>query len=352
MSRFDAQIEAWWRYIDHILLFYLRSPLPYVESTFDVDMESSFITTTTRINMYSAIESVDEVNTDAFIKFMIPAHDKISVNRLLEGISEVKSGETIVFKHDKEVLHAAKEVYPKIEDAANLYMQKIMDTFPELSPIRAWMRIGSIEDPDSSIGKLADKVRDPDTIIGKLSGIFGNTELFHDRLEKMQCELFEIYNVLDLNSQTTRADLYFKGIEYIKKKRESEIEDPYELAIFHSYNQIYDFLLELLKKYIEIGRPFIYDRMTRLILCNNIQSIGYDKIYPVFDRNAGSTHRMWFTSTSRLYSSHMEAQLEDACTTMRETAKDPKGCKLMLYYPWQLVLIRFNDGGGTSECHN
>ena len=52
-----------------------------------------------------------------------------------------------------------------------------MDTFPELSPIRAWMRIGSIEDPDSPIGKLTDTVRDPETIIGKLSGIFGNTEL-------------------------------------------------------------------------------------------------------------------------------------------------------------------------------
>ena len=66
MSRFDTQIETWWRYIDHILLFYLRSPLPYVEPTFDVDMTSLFASTTTRLNMYSAVEAVDEINIDAF----------------------------------------------------------------------------------------------------------------------------------------------------------------------------------------------------------------------------------------------------------------------------------------------
>ena len=351
MSRFDTQIETWWRYIDHILLFYLRSPLPYVEPTFDVDMTSLFASTTTRLNMYSAVEAVDEINIDAFIKFMMPAHDKISVNRLLEGISEIKSGEDIVFNHDKEVIHAAKEVYPKIEDAANLYMQKIMDTFPELSPIRAWMRIGSIEDPDSPIGKLTDTVRDPETIIGKLSGIFGNTELFNDRLEKMQCELFEIYNVLDLNSPTTRADLYFKGIEYITKKRESEIKDPDELEIFHHYKGIYDFLLELLKKYTEIGRPFIYDRMTHLMLCNNIRDVGYERIYPVFDRGADTTQRRWFTSKNNYTSSQIEDALNEACRIMRQTVEDPKGCKLMLYYPWQMTLIRYNDGGDTNECH-
>ena len=217
MSRFDAQIEIWWRYIDHILLYYLRSPLPYVEPTFDVDMESSFTSTTTRLNMYSAVELIDEVNTEAFVKFMIPNHDKISVNKLLNGISEIKSGEIITFNHNKDVLHATKEVYPMIEDAANLYIEKITNTFPELTPIRAWMRNGSMEDPDSPIGKLADKVRDPNNVIGKLSGIFGNIELFDNRLEKIQCELFEIYNVLDLNSPTTRADLYLKELNILKR---------------------------------------------------------------------------------------------------------------------------------------
>lgn len=351
MSRFDTQIETWWRYIDHILLFYLRSPLPYVDPTFDVDMGSSFTTTTTRINMYSAVETIDEVNTDAFLKFMIPAHDKISVNNLLEGISEIKSGEVIVFNHDKEVSYAAKEVYPKIENAANRYIQKIMNTFPELTPIRAWMRIGSVEDPDSPIGKLADTVRNPESIIGKLSGIFGNLELFDDRLEKIQCELFELYDVLDLNSPTTRADLYFKGIDYTKKKRESEIKDPDELAIFYSYNRIYDFLLELLQKYIEIGRPFIYDRMTRLMLCNNIRDVGYERIYPVFDRSADTMQRRWFTSKKNYDSSKIEDELNEACAIMRQTVEDPKGCKLMLYYPWQMTLVRYNDGGDRNECH-
>lgn len=352
MSRFDNQVEMWWTYIDHILMYYLRSPLPFVSVTFANDSKANETTVVNRINMFSPVDHVDEANVDALMTFMIPKHDLVYVRRILKDVFPVQSYQTVGYRHSEEFTYACKKIYPALDDAADYYMTQITDTFRELYPTAQWIRISQCEDPDSDVGKLAEKVRNPSTPIGLLSGIFGNYNLYSERSTTAKEELFSIYNILGLVSQSTRADLYFKGVDYVKQKREREIDDPLKLRIFKEYNQIYDFLLELLKTYVKICRPYIHDRMHRALLTKNMEHIGYDKVYPVFDTSEKSTQRLWYTSDKNRKSGEVEDNLKQACEIMRNTIEDPKGCKLMFYYPWSMELIRFNDGGGTSECHN
>lgn len=352
MSRFDTQIEMWWTYIDHILMYYLRSPLPFASTTFVNDPKADETTIVSRINMFSPVDHIDEANIDALMTFMIPKRDLVRVGRILKDVFPVVSHQTVAYAHATEFNYACKKIYPALDDAADHYMTKITDTFTELYPTAQWIRISQHEDPDSDVGKLADKVRNPSTPIGLLSGIFGNYNLYSARSMNAKEELFGIYNILGLLSQSTRADLYFKGVDYVKQKREREIDDPLKLMIFNEYNQIYKILLEFLQTYVNICRPYIHDRMHRAILAQNMEQIGYDKVYPVFDTSAKSTQRLWYTSDKNHKSGDVEDKLKQACEIMRSTVDDPNGCKLMFYYPWSMQLIRFNDGGGTSECHN
>ena len=352
MSRFDNQVEMWWTYIDHILMYYLRSPLPFASVTFENDTKVDETTIVSRINIFSSVDVVDEANVNALMTFMIPNHDRVHVHRILKDVFPIPSNQIAIYSHTKEFNYACDTIFPALDNAADHYMTQITDRFTELYPTAQWIRISELEEPNSDNGKLAEKVRNPSNTIGLLSGIFGNYDLYSSRSMIAKKELFSIYKVLGLLSQSTRADLYFKGVDYVKQKREREIDDQLSMAIFKEYNQIYDFLLELLQTYIKICRPYIHDRMYHIVLCKNIEHTGYDKIYPVFDKSTKTVQRVWYTSDKEYKGDNIEDRLKNACKIMRNTVDYPKdGCKLMFYYPWFLELIRLNDGGGPSECH-
>lgn len=352
MSRFDTQVEMWWTYIDHILMYYLRSPLPSLSVTFENDSKADETLIVNRINIFSPVDHVDDANVDALMTFMIPKYDLVRTQRILKDVFPIPGHQTVAYGHSKEFTYACKNIHPVLDDAADYYMTQITDTFRELYPTAQWIRISQYEDHDSGIGKLVEKVRNPSSTIGLLSGIFGNYDLYFKRSMTAKEELFSIYDTLGLTSQLTRADLYFKGVDYVKKKREREIDNPLSMSIFKEFNQIYEFLLELLKTYVKICRPYIHDRIHRVILKKNMEHIGYGEVYPVFDTSAKSTQRLWYTSDKEHKSDNIEDNLKEACEIMRDTIDAPNGCRLKLYYPWSMQLIRFNDGGGTNECHN
>lgn len=357
MNRFANQITLWWDYIDHIAMYYLRSPLPFADPTFAVDHENQVTTTAHMVNWFSPIDHIENANMNALMTFMLSKWDKVSVDDLIRSGATFKQADSstcqnVVYGHEKEMEVFEKTVYEVIDAAAYQYLQQIYDTFNELKPTNAWIRIAQSESPDSKASQITSVLDHHESPISMFSGLFGNYDLYTDRLTTMKSELFSIYEALDLNSQKTRADLYFKGVDYVMKKRERELTDEMDKKLFQYYNQIYTILLGLLTTYVHTCRPFIFDRMNRLIIAKNLEEVGYDKVSVVFDRTRESACRSWISSKQTYENSKVEDMLTEAIQTMEETLGNKDGCKLKFYFPWSVTLLRFNDGGTESECHN
>lgn len=357
MSRFENQVNLWWDYIDHIALYYLRSPLPFADPTFAVDRNNDVTTTAHWVNWYSPIDRIENANINALMRFMLPEWDRVSMDDILTSSPSLlgpngSTCQSVVYGHTKEMEIFEDTVYRPIDSAAYSYLQKVYDTFEELKPSNAWVRIAKSESPDSKASRIVDVLDNHESPISIFSGLFGNYDLYTDRITTMKSELFSIYDALDLNKQTTRADLYFKGVDYVMEKRKRELKSETDKKLFEFYNQIYTILLDLLTTYTHICRPFIHDRMYRLVLAKSMEMTGYDKISIVFNRTSETCTRSWLTSKQMHESDHVENVLKSAIKTMEETVDNENGCTLRFYYPWELRLLRFNDGGTESECHN
>ena len=356
MSRFENQVSLWWDYIDHIALYYLRSPLPFSDPTFAIDRENQVTSTSHLINWYSPVDRIENANINALRTFMIPKCDRVVLDDLIRSGEtfdhQDPSGQYVIYGHIKELTDFEKNIFKPIDTVVYQYLQKVYDTFNELKPSNAWVRIAQSEGPDSKASRIVNVLDNHDSPISMFSGLFGNYDLYTDRLLTMKSELLSIYDALGVNRQKTRAELYFKGVDYVMKTRERELQDETDKKLFKYYNRIYTILLDLLTTYVHICRPFIHDRMYRLILRKDLESVDIDKVSIVFDTDGESCCRSWCTSKQFYESGKIEEMLDKAIQIMEDTVESKDGCTLKFYFPWEVRLMRFNDGGTESECHN